>query len=316
MLVTDEPSLSSFTAAAGSKEIIQIASSSQANSNREHADLSSETDLARAFATVAEQVSGARHDKPSLIWFHSRGMYGPWDAPLTLQQSLLDDDDPPPFESTTPPELFVSPDSDPDAAFRYACAYAAQVMVLDECLESLLNTINSFTGDEWLIMLIGARGFPLGEHGRIGGADPRTHAEQLHVPWLIRLPDHRGRLARVAALTSHIDVLPTLTDWIDRDRKVERSAFDGRSILPFTSAARVAWRESTISRSATARSIRTAAWCLREEVVREESALSSTEANSLPELYVRPDDRWEANDVAKLCPDVVDELRAALSSTR
>jgi hypothetical protein len=29
-------------------------------------------------------------------------------------------------------------------------------------------------------------------------------------------------------------------------------------------------------------------------------------------LYVRPDDRWEANDVAKLCPDTLESLHAAL----
>jgi arylsulfatase A-like enzyme len=313
-LVTDEPSLSSFTAAADFDEIVQVAGSTLTDSIGKHADDSSGTNLARAFAAVVDQASGVARDKSHLIWFHARGMYGPWDAPRELQQSLLDDDDPPPVESTTPPELFVSPNSDPDAAFRYACAYAAQVMVLDECLESLLDATNAFAGDEWLILFMGARGFPLGEHAQIGGADPRTHAEQLHVPWLVRYPDHRGQLARVAALTSHIDVLPTLFDWIDRDRSVDRPAFDGMSILPFASAAHVPWRDAMISTSATARSIRSTAWCLREDVAREDGTLSSNEATVRPELYVRPDDRWEANDVAKLCPDVVDELRAAISA--
>jgi hypothetical protein len=32
------------------------------------------------------------------------------------------------------------------------------------------------------------------------------------------------------------------------------------------------------------------------------------------ELYVRPDDRWEANDVAKLCPDVVEMLSKSLDT--
>ena len=31
-------------------------------------------------------------------------------------------------------------------------------------------------------------------------------------------------------------------------------------------------------------------------------------ALAVDELYVRPDDHWEANDVAKLCADVVDTL--------
>jgi hypothetical protein len=26
---------------------------------------------------------------------------------------------------------------------------------------------------------------------------------------------------------------------------------------------------------------------------------------------VRPDDRWEANDVFKLCPEIIEELRSA-----
>jgi hypothetical protein len=35
---------------------------------------------------------------------------------------------------------------------------------------------------------------------------------------------------------------------------------------------------------------------------------------TVSELFVRPDDRWEANDVAKLCPDVVEELRNQFGS--
>ena len=311
-LVTDEPSLSSYSSASDFDEIVQIASSLETGSTSKRADDSSETDLAHAFSAAIEQVGEVRHDKPRLVWLHARGMYGPWDAPLDLQQSLLDEDDPPPIESIAPPDLVTNSDDDPDAAFRYACAYAAQVMVLDECLENLLDAINASDGNEWLIMLLGARGFPLGEHGRIGGVDPRTHAEQLHVPWLVRFPDKLGQLSRVDALTSHHDLLPTLVDWIDRDRKLDRSAFDGTSVVPFASSARTPWRDATISTSASARSIRTAAWCLREDVAHDDGAAASNEAASTPELYVRPDDRWEANDVAKLCPEVVEELRAAL----
>ena len=73
------------------------------------------------------------------------------------------------------------------------------------------------------------------------------------------------------------------------------------------------WRDATISTSASARSIRTAAWCLREDIAQREAA-GSDGATDVVELYVRPDDRWEANDVAKLCPEVVEELRAGLSA--
>jgi arylsulfatase A-like enzyme len=203
--------------------------------------------------------------------------------------------------------------SDPDAAFRYACAYGAQVMVLDNCLEDLVNVINASGDNGWLISLMGARGFPLGEHGRIGGVDPHTYAEQLHVPWLVRFPDKLGQLTRVDALISHHDLFPTLGHWIDRDGRIDGSTSGGASVLPLASSAQTAWRDATTSRSSGARSIRTATWCLREDFALR-GATAFNGPTEVSELYVRPDDRWEANDIAKLCPDVVEELRARLSA--
>src|SRR5207253_9741854 len=118
--------------------------------------------------------------------------------------------------------------------------------------EGILEAVTVDAGDEWLVMFMGARGFPLGEHGRIGGIDPRLYAEQLHVPWLIRFPGNVGRLARNGALTSHVDVLPTLIDWLNGGAKFEGPAFDGTSVLPLASAARSAWRDALISTSITA----------------------------------------------------------------
>jgi arylsulfatase A-like enzyme len=312
-LVTDEPLLNSYTSAEEFDEIVQITSALEAESTSQRADDSSDTQLAHAFSAATEQVAEVRNDKPRLVWLHGRGMYGPWDAPLDLQDSLLDEGDASPIESVASPDLVVKSDDDPDIAFRYACAYAAQIMVLDECLENLIGAINA-SGREWFTTVLGARGFPLGEHGRIGGVDPRTHVEQLQVPWLVRFPDGLGKLARVAALTSHHDLLPTLIDWIDRGRKIDRSEFDGVSVVPLASSARTSWRDSAISTSVSARSIRTAAWCLRGDLAQGEASISTGETEGA-ELYVRPDDRWEANDVAKLCPEVVEELRAALSAS-
>jgi arylsulfatase A-like enzyme len=225
---------------------------------------------------------------------------------------LLDEGDPPPIASVTPPDIVANKTDDPDAAFRYACAYAAQVMVLDECFASLHEATGGDAGREWTIVFMGARGYPLGEHGRVGGVDPRMYAEQLHVPLIIRFADGLGQLARVSALTTHADLLPTLVDRFDLDRTVEQAALDGASVLPLASSTRGPWREELTSTSATARSIRTAAWCLRENRAVRGGSADSEDATSAFELYVRPDDRWEANDVAKLCPEVIEELEAKL----
>jgi len=313
-LVTDDDSLSSYTSAKDFNEIVQVASSLATGSTAERTHVTSETELARAFSAATEQVGEVRHDKPRLVWLHARGMYGPWDAPIDMQESLRDEDDPLPVESIAPPDIIGNSIDDPDAAFRYACAYAAQIMVLDDCVECLLDATNASASDGWLVTLLGARGFPLGEHGRIGGVDSRTHVEQLQVPWLIRSPDKLGQLSRVEALTSHLDLFPTLLEWMSHGGKVDESAFDGTSIFPRASCARTLSRHATISTSASARSIRTAAWCLREGLIQQEGAASKG-ATEVSELYVRPDDRWEANDVAKLCPEVVEELRAGLSAS-
>ena len=243
-------------------------------------------------------------------------MYGAWDAPLEFQQLLLDEGDPPPVESSATPDYVVKSSDDPDTAFGYASAYAAQIMVLDACWENVFDGLHASAGDEWLVMLIGARGFPLGEHGRIGGIDRRMYADQLHVPWLIRFPNNLGQLVRSNHLASHADVLPTFIDWLDGDPRPGEPAFDGMSVLPIASAARTAWQDAVISTSATARTIRTADWCLREDISSSDGAIIGQRATSpSPELFVRPDDRWEANDVAKLCADACEELRTTISAT-
>src|SRR5258705_10808570 len=168
-LVTDDDSLSSYATARDFDAIVQVASSLATGSTTERAHVSSETELARAFSAATEQVGEVRHDKPRLVCLHARGMYGPWDAPIDLQESLRGEDDPSPIESIAPPNIVTNLADDPDAAFRYACAYAAQVMVLDDCVECLLEATKASAGDQWLITVLGARGFPLGEHGRIGG---------------------------------------------------------------------------------------------------------------------------------------------------
>jgi hypothetical protein len=229
-------------------------------------------------------------------------MYGPWDAPLELQQALRDEGDPPPLEAVAPPDLEIVPAMDPDAVFRFNSAYAAQAMTLDDCWQTLLAAVDSVGRESpWLVTLIGSRGFPLGEHGRVGGVDPRLYAEQLHVPWLIRFPDSVGRLARSQHLASHYDLATALTN-------VSPGANDE---APATAPPSTR-RDALISASALGhRAIRTADWCLRtNRYASLQDALPSSGETALPdvELFVRPDDRWEANDVAKLCPDAVESL--------
>ena len=57
--------------------------------------------------------------------------------------------------------------------------------------------------------------------------------------------------------------------------------------------------------------IRTAAWFLRSELPDDDSGRPGK-----VELYAKPDDRWEANEVAARCPGVVEKLQLLLEEQR
>jgi arylsulfatase A-like enzyme len=305
LLVTDEAELTPSNHAPNFDRCVQVAGAAARDAAANRAQDISGTALARLFGAAYEEIAAPAEASPRLVWVHARGTYGPWDAPLYLQRSLLDDDDPSPLEAADPPDDTFTSGANPDTAFQYGCAYASQVMVLDACWNGILEAVQtSEAALPWLVMLIGARGYPLGEHGRVGGVDARLYGEQLHVPWLIRFSDGRGQLARSGQLTSPLDVMPTLLDWVDGGGKEEPAHFDGMSTLPLIGAARPVWRDTLIAASESGpRAIRTAEWCLRQD----------TTADGLDELYVRPDDRWETNDVAKLCPHVIERLEQSLA---
>jgi Sulfatase len=287
-LVTDDAQVAALQAAGAFHDCVELPAEAPAR-----AEDVSRTALAHLFAAASEQLA-ATPKQPRLVWVHARGMYGPWDAPLELQDELLarEEGDPPPAEVVEPPNLRLDDTSDPDTAFRWSCAYAAQVMTLDACLAGLCQTLDEAGRDRWLAVLAGVRSFPLGERGEIGGVDDRLYAEQLHVPLLWRLPDGRDRLARRGELVSLADVGPALASYAG-----------GRWELP-------ARRAFIASASAGRRAIRTADWSLHAEPTTDENGRDDWRC----QLFVRPDDRWEANDVASLCPDEVQELLAELQA--
>jgi arylsulfatase A-like enzyme len=283
-LITDEPAIGALSDAAGFGDCVLLPFA-----EARRADDVSETQLAHLFAAASDQLA-ADTTAPRLVWLHSRGMYGPWDAPLE-QLLAREEGDPPPDDVIAPPDLRLDASADPDAAFRWGCAYAAQVMTLDACIEGLLQTIDEIGSGKWHVVLTGLRGFPLGEHDRVGGVDDRLFAEQLHVPLVWRFADGQHRLSRRGGLVSLADLAPAIL-----------SIAGGE--LEFSP------RNELISAAATGcQSIRTADWSLRQEPAATDE---NEDDDPRCQLFVRPDDRWEANDVAGLCPDVVESLLARL----
>lgn len=255
------------------------------------ADSIETTSTAATWMALAEQLVGlVDGDFPDLLWIHTRGLYGPWDAPAELYEPLFDEDDHEVTAGAVPPdELFedVTSDAACDARFAAGCRYAGQVMTLDACLAGWLDVLDGLLeGEAFRLVVLGLRGFPLGEHGRVGGTDRRLFTEQQHVPVLVRDPDPTRRFTREATpATLDASLLATLAD--------EAGVIDG---VAEEVAEGIAWLVSD-----EAQALVTDEWMLRKPSEGE------------PELYVKPDDRWEQNDIASREEATAEELLALLA---
>ncbi len=130
-------------------------------------------------------------------------MQAAWDAPLEFRRQFPDEEDPEPPETPGPPSFLLEPDHDPDLVQGWLWAYAGQVMLLDLCLQPLAATLERLQPPP-LLIIMGARGYPLGEHGGLGSAVDGLYSELIHVPLLVRSPAWD-----VAALRSHDLVQPS-----------------------------------------------------------------------------------------------------------
>lgn len=233
------------------------------------------------FAVALIEALGDDGEPPPLVWLHTRGLRGPWDAPPETYASLIDEDDPEVATDVTPPESETDDeDAQDDAQFAAACRYAGQVMTLDACLAGWLDLADGLLeGTEHRLIVTGVRGYALGEHGRIGTTDDRLFTELQHVPLLIREPGIDRRFVREADPTSLDAVLASLGSQPSADQPV------------------------TLASPSGAASVLTTDWLLRRPA----------DSATAIELYVKPDDRWEQNDIASLEPAVADELLALLT---
>jgi hypothetical protein len=238
---------------------------------------------------------------PSLLWLHSRGMNGAWDAPLEMRYQFADDDDPLPPDFIEPPDRVLPADFDPDELLGYGQAYAGQVALADMCLGMLLEAIDEHpAARDALLIVTSPRGYPLGEHRRVGASDEALYGELLHVPLLVRFPANEHSLTRCRGIVQPRELFRLIAQtcgWWPEGLAPQSG------MLAELTGMSPSLGDVACSVARGQRSIRTPAWFLRESRDRE---------TAKHELFAKPDDRWEANEVASLCPEAVALLAAEL----
>lgn len=253
-----------------------------------------ETHFAACFAQIVDWLEQAPDG--FFLWCHLGGLGTVWDAPLDDRRASMAPDDPEPFSGTEPPQRRLPADYDPDELFGIVQAYAGQVSLLDTCLGGLLSLLDRCPV---FLAVAGARGFPLGEHLRVGPCELPLYGELVHVPVFLLSPDGLGASARSPALVQPADLSATLLDVLGMR---QTPSYWGESLIPVVRGERPAVRQCALVVGLEGElAVRTPAWYLRR-------AASS-------ELFVKPDDRWEANNVANRCVDVVEQLCGLLSRT-
>jgi hypothetical protein len=113
-------------------------------------------------------------------------------------------------------------------------------------------------------------------------------------------------MGRSQSLIQPPDLLPTLFDWL-RMESGQPSRF-AQSMLPLVRGEQEMLRDHVALLGGGAeRALRTPAWYLRRP--------GSDDSRPSPEgceLFVKPDDRWEQNEISSRCADVTERLAEVL----
>ena len=337
VLITDDPDIA-YSPDASDFSDVQLLPTSDCVSDRstdtKPCDEIDETHLCGMLATIAATAESlAQSGVPYCLWCHLRGFDKTWDFPLFLREKYRGEDDPEPYTGVKPPffnqcrmqnaecgmvedaSSDLSPDQVNDYRQSVVSAYAGGVTMFDELLEMLAEPLRTGElGDETLFLLAGIRGVLFGEHGIIGIpqadlalAEPLA-SPLVQVPFAVRFPDDFGATVRSDALLQPHDITRLLYEWLelplpdtfqntpnmlDLIREVPQNLHD--RILIVASS-------DEIETSSATSSLVTPSWFLLE---RDPSATNADEQFA---LYVKPDDRWDVNNVADRCVEIVEQL--------
>lgn len=239
----------------------------------------------------------------SLLWIHSRGLRGAWDAPYNYRKIMCDDEDPEPPEDIAPISFSVDKSTDPDDIFGVSCAVVGQVVVIDQAIGELLGTIRELKQDkETLVGLVGVSGYPLGEHGMVGGESGALYAETLHCPCMFRLGEELPVGLRLPTIMQPHEIGDWVVSWLN----IEIADQGESTMLDHLCDESI----DTPSRIGAAIAIADNEWFVASPAW---SCRIQSQTDSSPpkvELYAKPDDRWEQNEVSIRATSVTEKMLA------
>jgi arylsulfatase A-like enzyme len=196
----------------------------------------------------------------------------------------------------------------PEDQERLQTTYAALVTDFDAQVGTILETLaeRKLLEDTWFI-LTGSCGLALGEHGYVGEHRAWLHEEIVHVPLIVRQPGAANAGGRIDSLTQPVDLLPTVLDILGLPPRNG----PGHSLLPLIRGEVEQIHSHACSGLALGYSvewaIRTPQWALLLPL-----STPPEDPPRAPQLLVKPEDRWEVNDVRQHHLELAEELEQTL----
>ena len=282
--------------------------------------------------TTAKTISVAidwlskQTSSPFLLWLDLFSPHGPWDPPLPYrdQYAAAEPDE---FEAGDVGDLS---EEDTDVGLedvrvlidvpagpvgdvineaellRLRRTYAGVVTQLDAQLGRLFEAMQSLGRfDDTLVIFTADQGEPLGEHGFVRRFRPWLYEELIHTPLMIRTPKGEFGGTRSPALVQTVDLLPTVLSALGA---LPAEAVHGHDLLPIVRGERHSVRDfACLGMDAEEFAIRTPEWhfILPVEVDPDDPPRG-------PQLFRKPDDRWEQNDVFHENPEIAEKLELTL----
>ncbi len=294
-----------------------------------------ETSLGQLLAAAAERLDDPDRPAPEVLWLHSDFLVRRWDGatPVDTAFATLDDepeiddrpdwtvdlhngeatdeelhtmriaadallpadqedDEPllpiPRLDVTEPPSLAIGDDDDPDLMVTWGQTYADQVALIDRLVPLTAALAAMFPGGAATRVIAGTSGFSLGQNGWISATEGPLRSGSIEVPWIVvPVPAPTDRVAmRLPG--------PVAADGLI-DQLCGRRIDDGFD----------AWVEAVAHRGdEMSAAVRT------EEAGRPVATTTRGWFHNVDDgtLFLKPDDRFDANNIADRRPDVVDQF--------
>jgi arylsulfatase A-like enzyme len=248
------------------------------------------------------------HDRQHwLLWLELGSLQLPWDSHDYDPEACAGYDEAALKPLFDPPAGRIGRELTVAEKERAAATYAGMVSGLDQWLGQLFDFLKQKGWyDDLTIVFTADCGLPLGEHGTLGDVVPWLHEERVHLPLIVRFPGGIEAGRRVQHLTQAVDLLPTIFEVLGEPA----AAGEGQSLV---AVARGDSRKLREFAPACLRIGNELEWSLRTRHWLLLAPLRSTEpTRSEPLLFIKPDDRWEVNDVRRQHLDAAEHLELAL----